>query len=137
VNLELHEFDVEFDQEVTHYDTCQDYSHTSRNPGYKSTWRIVCNEREEWVARAWLAQISRSRKDFRLIAHPLFFPQSQAVQTEACSEAPAVESQACQEGFLPTDSSRDSTPNSKVLGAIASRRQSHWANVESSRCQDE
>lgn len=68
MNLELHEFDVEFTQEIDHRDSCGDHTHFTQNPGYTATWRIICKYLEGWVADAWLAEHSKSIKEFKLLA---------------------------------------------------------------------
>lgn len=49
----IYEWEVEFTQEVAHYDSCQDYSHTTWSPGTKVTLRLIADKYSEEIAEAW------------------------------------------------------------------------------------
>lgn len=63
----IYEFEVEFTQEVRHYDQCQEYSHTSTHPGTKVTLRLIACRYSDEVAEAWLKNQFRNTK-FKLLA---------------------------------------------------------------------
>lgn len=49
----IYEWEVEFVQEVRHYDQYQDYSHTTTHPGTKATVRLIADKYSDEIAEAW------------------------------------------------------------------------------------